>query len=396
EQELREAKQRAEIANQAKSDFLAMVSHELRTPLNAILGIAQILKTRGLSTEMEEYVNIINHAGNNLLSLVSDILDFARLEAGKLSFINEPYDLEMLFSQIIHSMQYQVKEKGLELSLEWCPAMPVDVIGDANRVRQVLVNLVGNAIKFTQRGQIKVIVNCLRQNKNKAVFEVKVIDTGIGIHADKLDFIFEKFSQVDSIYHRKHSGIGLGLAITKQLVEVMGGEITVNSEIGKGSEFVFTLSLKLQTISNKQDEQDSQKTSLTSARYPLSILLVEDNLINQKIAKLMLEDLGCKVEVIDNGQTVLEKKSTLLQYDLILMDVGLPDMSGFDIVARLRLEPSLKNMPIVAITAHILEGDRQQAYAAGMNKVIAKPISYEELEMVLQEYAVGERSMASI
>lgn len=390
EQELREAKKRAEVANQAKSDFLAMISHELRTPLNAILGIAQILYGKGLSTDLKDHVDIISNAGNNLLALVNDILDFVKLDAGKLTFMRHPFDLHDLITQIMQSMQYQGAEKGLSLHLEYHADIPTKVIGDQNRMRQILVNLLSNAIKFTDQGEVHVIVRCLKKSKRKALIEVAVVDTGIGIRDDKLDYIFEKFSQLNSIYYGKHQGLGLGLSITKELVEKMGGNIEVTSEVGKGSKFKFVLPLQLWDIDshNVADKLNDNRLLFPKPQYGLKILLVEDNVINQRIAKTMLEDFGCKVDIAANGKEVLQKIDKLTAYQLIFMDIGLPDISGFDVVLRLRQDSSLKNIPIVAMTAHILERDRDQAYHAGMNKIVPKPINYDEIAQVLEEYAV--------
>lgn len=383
EQNLREAKERAEVANKAKSDFLAMVSHEIRTPLNAVLGMAEILTKKGLSTDIQECVDIISSAGNDLLSLVSDILDFARLEAGKLTFSVQPFDLAELCSHTLKRMEYQAKGKNVSLLFNVAPNIRTAVVGDHNRVRQVLANLIGNAVKFTESGHIKLSLDC-QQSEDQGLFSIVIEDTGIGIPEDKLDLIFDKFSQVDSIYQRKFSGIGLGLAITKELLEKMGGGINVSSQVGKGTTFEITLPLVMQQPSVAS--VTCQASSSLSSPFIKNVLVVEDNLINQKIARMMLEDLGCKVNVVGNGAEVLDRVDQLSGYDLVFMDVGLPDMSGYDIASKIRECPDLKTLPIIAMTAHVLERDRRQAYHSGMNNIVAKPVTYEQIKTVLEQY----------
>lgn len=389
EKALREAKETAEVANKAKSDFLAMVSHELRTPLNAILGMGQILKAKEIGNEVRECVDVILEAGNNLLSLVSDVLDFARLEAGKLNFTNEPFDLALLFQRTMKTMQYLADEKQLGLHLEIEPHLSAMVMGDADRVRQVLINLVTNAIKFTNRGNVTVRLKSTRSVQGRASFDIEVEDTGIGIPEDKLESIFEKFSQLDSIYQRKHGGIGLGLVITRDLIQIMGGEIDVKSVLGKGSLFHFTLNLPLQTEQEIRDSARREALFFTSQRpqFGLRALLVEDNRVNQRIASMILNDFGCTLDIANNAEEVFARLDGLLDYDLIFMDVGLPDMSGFEIAKALREDPRLAALPIIAMTAHVLEADCERAFAAGMNKVVAKPISYESIRLVLESVA---------
>jgi signal transduction histidine kinase/ActR/RegA family two-component response regulator len=393
EQELQEAKERAEIANQIKSNFLAMVSHELRTPLNAILGMAQILRTKVLPEETGEYVDIISNAGNSLLSLVGDILDFARLEAGKLSFMNESFNLKRLMKQQVQSLQYLAKEKNIALSLVYRPNIPEMVIGDPNRVQQVLLNLLSNAIKFTEQGYIKVEIDALSQQDEMILFEMTVTDTGIGISTDHLNRIFEKFSQINPVYRKKQGGVGLGLAITRELVHAMSGEIKVKSEHQKGSEFRVTLQLQagqLDPLSDSLEDDQYRHFELDNCKkYNFNTLLVEDNIINQKIAKIMLEDFGCHVTIANDGFEALTRLIHDHSFDLIFLDVGLPDMSGFEVACKIRQELLIKQTPIIAMTAHVLERDREEAFQSGMDKILAKPINYHEIEKVLKLFKLS-------
>lgn len=385
EKQLEEAKLRAEEANQAKADFLAMMSHELRTPLNAILGMAQILRMKGIPEELDDCVSIISQSGNNLLSLVNDILDFAKLEVGSLSFAEEPLDLQLLISQVISSLHSHATEKGIALKLDYADDAPTLVFGDAKRVRQILVNLLGNALKFTMKGYIEARVRCVNLAAKQTTLSITIIDTGIGIPQNKLGFIFERFSQVDSIYQRKYTGTGLGLAISKELVERMGGTIQVSSQVGKGSEFNFTLPFHLPlSILERPLQPRMEREPNKKFNCNLHVLLVEDNSINQKIAKIMLEDIGCSVDILDHGQAVLNNLFKLDSYDIIFMDIGLPDISGFDVVTHIRRHDFLNNTPIIAMTAHILERDKQRCFVVGMDDIIAKPISHEELIKTVQ------------
>jgi CheY-like chemotaxis protein/anti-sigma regulatory factor (Ser/Thr protein kinase) len=282
-------------------------------------------------------------------------------------------------------MKYQTLGKKVELLLEVEPDMPAMVVSDQNRVRQVLSNLISNAVKFTDKGFVKVHLRCAQQNDGRGLYEVIVTDTGIGIPASKLGTIFDKFSQVDSIYQRKHGGIGLGLSITKELIENMGGQISVQSELGKGSAFTFTLNLLLEKHGVDQ-LAERHEDNLPLPSFNMRVLVVEDNLINQKIARMMLEDMGCQVDMAGNGVEVFEHLEHLAEYSIIFMDVGLPDISGYDIASKIRCHSALQTLPIVAMTAHVLERDRQQAYLAGMNDIIAKPVSYERIRAVLECY----------
>ncbi|WP_423064100.1 PAS domain-containing protein [Candidiatus Paracoxiella cheracis] len=395
EKELREAKENAEKANRAKSDFLAMMSHELRTPLNAILGMAQILKTSELNDEQSDQIEVITQSGQNLLSLLNDLLDFAKLEVGKLSFTEEAINIRELVEKLINDMLSQAHEKELELRLNYAYNIPPMIIGDEKRIRQILVNLISNAIKFTTNGYVQVTVSCLQKNYKEATLCFTVEDTGIGIEKSKLDTIFNRFQQINSVYQRKHDGVGLGLSIVKELVEKMGGSTAVTSEVGVGSQFSCIIPFHLQqtTMDVQQNPVEIVKHSyptmvekMNNTSYKMDILVVEDNLINQKISKILLEQVGCKVDIADCARAAFQKMRN--HYDMIFMDIGLPDMDGFKAVEQIRRqEGPVKHIPIVAMTAHVFAHDRQRCFDVGMDEVIAKPIMRDDLIAILKRWS---------
>lgn len=386
-QEMEESRQNAEMANQAKADFLAKMSHEFRTPLNAIIGLTQIMQKQGMPAEYEEYISLISHAGNNLLSLVNDILDFAKVEIGELSFTNEPIDLHLLIAQVIHSFKYQAEEKNIALLLHYPVNTPKYVMGDAKRIRQIMVNLINNALKFTDKGSIDVSVDYRQQDQQ---FHFAVKDSGIGIDKSKHFFIFEKFSQIAPLNHRMQQGTGLGLAITKQLVERIGGKITVESELDVGSTFYFSLPLTLQDLTFAKAVNSPEASDINKAPFEklnLKVLLVEDNLINQRIIKLMLDGLGCEHHIANDGFEAMTMLQNQPQYfDVIMMDIGLPEMDGFEVTAKIRECQHHTKVPIIAMTAHALECDQRKCFETGMNNIILKPIRYDELYAILKPF----------
>jgi PAS domain S-box-containing protein len=376
-------------ANLAKTQFLATISHELRTPLNGIIGIAQLLNKQKLPSQAHEYISDINKAGTHLLSLINDMLDFSKLEAGETELSPIHVDLLKLMKETVNLLSYQANAKGLELTLDYESDTPNQVFIDPRAIQQIIINLVGNAIKFTETGKVFLQVSCIRKTPREAKFQFTVEDSGIGVPQDKIDLIFERFKQIDSTLTRRFGGTGLGLAITKHLVEKMGGKIRVQSQLGKGSTFYVDINLQLVPQTDgifSQNESEVNPEELFFGRNPgAKILLVEDNLLNCKIMTVMLEDLGNTVDIAKSGAEafVLLRKP----YDLIFMDIGLPDITGIDITKKIRqTQNPNQQTPIIALTAHVFEEDKISCLAAGMNDVLTKPVLHEQLVLVLKSW----------
>ncbi len=375
-------------AQKAKEQFLANISHEIRTPINGIAGMAELLSQNPTAEETITYLNAIKSAANNLKVIINDILDLASIESGKLKFERIGFNLKDLLSSLIDTFQVQVREKGIELRLELDEDAHTILIGDPVRLNQVLINLIGNAIKFTHNGSIR--VRCLVERKHRRKYDMRfdVVDTGIGIPKDKLETIFESFSQADESVTRKYGGTGLGLTIVKQLVELQGGYIDVSSVEDKGSTFSVHIPY---SIGSSEDIAGAARTpQIASHRDSLkniNLLLVEDNDINRLYATSILKTWGCRVEPAENGYVAVEKiKNT--DFDIVLMDVQMPVMDGFEATKAIRLgDPPKNGIPIIALTANATRKDTEKCLAAGMNDCIAKPFTPEDLFRMLFKYS---------
>lgn len=372
---LRESEQKSRAATQAKSDFLANMTHEIRTPLNGVLGGTSLLEDTSLSQQQKEYVRIVKASADSLLTLVNDILDFSKIEARKLELEKIEFELLQSVEDICQILSHPAKKKGLSLNYTMGSDLPKVVIGDPTRIRQILLNLVNNAIKFTSKGQIEIRVAL---DGDKILFQV--IDTGVGIPEGSLEKMFKAFSQLDASTTRKYGGTGLGLSICRELVSLMGGEIGVESVEGKGSTFWFKVPLPRST---KESVNTSHREVRTSE--PLKILVAEDNSVNQMIFKVMLEKMGHMVHLVTNGREALDALS-VGHYNLVLMDCQMPEMDGYEATRQIRSSgASWADTYVIAITANAMSGDRAQCLAAGMNDYIPKPIKKEQLSEVLSK-----------
>ena len=380
--ELEAQKERAEYSERVKEQFLANMSHEIRTPMNAILGVTRLLLEKDPRSDQLKYLNAIKHASDNLLVIINDILDLSKIEAGKINFERIPFDLRNEILSVIDTIKVNADEKHLALNYVVEESIPNTISGDPYRLSQILLNLVGNAIKFTEKGGVTIRVTRVSEQSNNIELMFSVEDTGIGIAKDKLDYIFDMFTQETSSTTRKFGGSGLGLAICKKLVELQGGTIHVESDPGKGSVFSFKIKYQIEKNIPVSEIETKEEPTIKNNLKGLRILLAEDNEFNQMVAVDTLESAieNVRVDIAKTGKEAVDMLNTNA-YDIVLMDIQMPEMDGHEATKLIRSshDNKINAIPIIAMTASVIKAEVDKCFESGMNEFVGKPFSVDEL-----------------